>query len=157
MNDIKHWRGFTSSVNRITPDIIRKSYRLGYEWMAQRESKFLCILSKYSYFPKLIAVGKHHIDLSYCGEQVKSIKKYQKQLYEVLDILNKEKIIHRDINPKNLLELNNEIRLIDFGWSLFDGELDTPIKAHISLGGRYYSNRIWDDSKAVEILLAESK
>ena len=149
MNDTIYWKGFTARVKKISSDVVKKTYLFQFEWMVSREAKFLTQLNQYKCFPKLIAVGKNYIDMTYCGNRINSVKEYTEQSKNILSILKKEKITHRDVNPKNLLILNGVLYLIDWGWSLFDGEKDTPIKPPVQLGGGNYKYGVWDDALAM--------
>lgn len=75
-----------------------------------------------------------------------SIDEIFKQFDEILKILNEENIIHRDINPGNLLfdEKNKKIILIDFYWAITDSIKTTIPKSGIN--GIYGI----DDEKAFE-------
>ncbi len=52
---------------------------------------------------------------------------FYKELLNILKELFNNKIIHRDINPKNIIVRNKKPVLIDFGWAIkFDEEFYTP-------------------------------
>ncbi|RIB09257.1 kinase-like domain-containing protein [Gigaspora rosea] len=49
----------------------------------------------------------------------KKASRYIAQMAEALSYIHKKHVIHRDIKPENLLiDLNDEIKIADFGWSV---------------------------------------
>jgi len=154
----ERWKGYISTVTRISKDTVRKQYRPVFLWMKEREKHFLEILSIYTHFPKLLGVGNDYIDMNYCGEKVNNIKKYKDQKDFIIMPLMVNKIIHRDINKNNLLILNGKLMLIDFSWAISEYEKDTPIPAPRGvLGGIGYRPEslqgIWDDNKAFDKII----
>ena len=149
------WKGYTSVVERLNTDLVRKVFKKEYIWMVSREEEALKRLNKYKNFPKLISIGGNYIEISYCGIQAKQLDK--KQCLEVLSALKESKIVHRDIMPRNLLSKDRTIYLIDFGWCLFDGEKESPVIAPKRLGRHYYEHNKWNDEKAMQIIFAEMK
>jgi len=150
---IERWKGYTSVVERLNEDVVRKRFKQQFMWMIKREAEALNRLSKYKNFPKIVSVQDKYIDISYCGIQAKQIDRVQ--CLEILLALAETKIVHRDITPRNLLSKKGIIYLIDFGWCLFDGEKESPVVPPKSLGLRYYRHNKWDDKKAMEIVVLE--
>lgn len=155
---VTQWQGYTARITRISRAVVRKQFKHGFEWMVGREVECLRRLQKYENFPRLIGSGKNYIDMSYCGERGGKITDRQ-QCMTILEALKNEKIRVRDINPKNLLVYQNKYRLIDYGWAIYDSEVDSPVAAPKCLGGRWYEAHnqtgVWDDEKAMEIILKE--
>lgn len=148
------WSGYTATVERVGRNRLRKTYKQPFRWMAKREAECLRRLAKYDNFPKLLWEAGNYIDISYCGIRKKVNDK--KQCMNILKALEEQKIIVRDINPKNLLNLNGTIFLIDMGWATLDFEKDTPVPAPSILGGRWYEkNNKTNDKRAMEMCLNE--
>jgi len=149
----KTWQGFTCIVRRLDEDSVRKIFKQQFIWMIKREEEALKRLERYKNFPKLISVTEEYIDMSYCGVQEKIIDKTQ--CMQILLALRETKIVHRDVMPRNLLTKQDVIYLIDFGWCLFDNELETPIEAPKGLGKHYYEHRRWNDKEAMKKIFLE--
>ena len=87
----------------------------------KREIHILKILNKYErYFPKLIFSNDICIITEYVGEplnknNIPSNKLFQ--LNEILNILKKENMIHSDIKKEEIIVNNDNIFLVDFGWT----------------------------------------
>ena len=133
-------RATTSIIERISPNKIKKTYRDGYKWMCNREANFLRALDKYDNFPKLIEEGDNYIIMSFCGRHEYTDFDDNSQIKEILKALEIEGIIHRDLKHSNLLTLNKKLYLIDFGWSTWSHEKDTPIRASLSLHGSQFGS-----------------
>jgi serine/threonine protein kinase len=154
------FRGYTSEFRRLDNILIRKIYKPQWIWQKDREAEFLKILSKYNRYPKLSNIGTNYIDMTYEGTHVTNFKKYANQASSIIEPLLIEGITHRDITYRNvLINEDGDIRLIDFGFSLFRGELESPIPAPKCLGGKNYKpdseKGIWNDVRAVELLFSE--
>ncbi len=150
---ITRWKGYTARIKRLDNNTIRKVFKPEYTWMVKREEEVLKRLNGYNNFPKLISVENEYIDMTYCGNNKKLLSR--EQCMKILSALKEMKIVHRDITPKNLLVKEEMVYLIDFGWCLFDGETESPVKPPECLGLHYYKNGIWDDGKAMEMVLLE--
>lgn len=148
------WRGYTASIVRTTRTKMRKQFKPQFGWMAEREAECLRRMRNHDHFPKVFDVGKDWLDISYCGNRL-PIKDKQ-QCVDIMKALKECGIKHRDINPKNLLTMNDKLYLVDFGWSLMDDELDTPMAAPPVLGGRWYTGKSDDDETAMNIILTEA-
>jgi len=133
-------RATTSIIERVSPNKIKKTYRDGYKWMCSREANFLRVLDKYDNFPKLIEEGDNHIIMTFCGRHEYTDFNDNSQIKEILKALETEGIKSKDIKHSNLLTLNKKLYLIDFGWSIFNHEKDTPVPAPHSLHGSYFGS-----------------
>ncbi|KKZ64513.1 dual-specificity tyrosine-(Y)-phosphorylation regulated kinase [[Emmonsia] crescens] len=70
------------------------------------------------------------------GFSLKLIRRFTKQLLSTLVLLHKNKVIHCDLKPENVLlahPMHSEIRVIDFGSSCFENE-----KVYTYIQSRFY-------------------
>ena len=112
----------------------RKTYRIDLLWQMPREVEFLRRLSSYNGFPRVEGWADNAVWLSLCGKSIKSavegglsLVTVEKQLEVLMFVLSKEGIRHRDITANNLLwQPEKGLHLIDFGWSVWIDEKDTP-------------------------------
>ena len=113
----------------------RKTYRVDLVWQLQREFEFLKHLYNYSGFPKVKSWAEGILWMTHCGRSIKnavegglSVKKVEDQLAVLLFTLVREGIRHRDITAHNLLwHPERGLYLVDFGWSKWADEDDSPI------------------------------
>ena len=118
----------------MTEPLHRKTYRVDLVWQLQREYEFLQKLSLYHGFPRTTGWAEGVIWMSHCGRSVKEavkggllVKQVEDQLAVLLFTLVREGIRHRDITANNLLwHPEKGLHLIDFGWSTWMDEDDTP-------------------------------
>ena len=109
--------GLTSNVKRLNIDTISK--HSANSEIIENEIKILNKLTN-KHFPKLLSHTDHEILMSYCGQPLTKQnlpEDYSLQCEEILDSLVVADVIHRDINPTNLLVKGGIIMLIDFGYS----------------------------------------
>jgi hypothetical protein len=119
--------------------IIKKSGK-GQRFLMQNEVSILKRLEKYDYFTKVIdhIKGEDGDYLVLSKIEGKDLARYFKisnhdykllesGLDEILKILKKEKITHRDLRPHNLILGRDKIHLIDFQFSLIDQKA-IPVK-----------------------------
>jgi serine/threonine protein kinase len=106
-------------------------------------------LKDYPQFPKILKAGKDHNVIEWAGGRTRS---YQ-GLLEIVEILKKEGITHRDINPQNLCMKDGQLMLIDFGWALIDGEGDMNPPEGLGRGNYIYGE--WDDELAARRVMGE--
>jgi len=152
---LKTWRNaYTSVVNRINRTTVRKTYKPQFKWMAKREVECYRRLEGQKNFPRVVGHGDGYIDLPYCGSQ-QNIQGKKDQCETILLALEAAGLKHNDINPKNLLTLNNTIHCIDMGWATMDNEKDTPVPMPSVCGGKYYANNKGNDRKAMEISIRD--
>lgn len=131
--------------------------KVGTPWLIDNEYIFLKRLEKYDLFPKVLSYIKgekesvleitrlegNTIDDFFmwrnhlCSAYMKS---FVQEVCNIIDILRKEHIIHRDFIPQNLLILENgyrvRVNLIDFGWAIDEKEINTCRKP-LYLAGLY--------------------
>lgn len=105
--------------------------------IAEREAYFLNLFD-YEYFPKIInleieadyslltlekIVGKDFNDfIENLDTKSTSTQTFIQHCLNILEILQKHGIEHRDIRPDNLIIRDNKPVLIDFGWAIQKGE-----------------------------------
>ena len=126
--------GGIATIERITHDLVRKTFSKEFLWQKDREIKALNMMAKYNISPKVISFTEDSILMEYVGNYtrgrlVKNSPKYKTQINRIKECLNLEKIRHRDFREDHLLLHNSVIKLIDYGWCLFEGETDTPVPA----------------------------
>ncbi len=136
----------------------RKKYRLDSRWQQAREVAFLEKLSNYKGFPTVVEQQEGAILLTHCGGSVGKavrgglpVKQVEDQLVVLVATLVREGIRHRDITTFNL-QWHPEwgLHLIDFGWSTWADEDDTPI--HIPHVMRPWMCDLSDMEQVVETL-----
>jgi serine/threonine protein kinase len=109
----------------------------------ENEIKWLSYLQKYDCIPRLFATKIYKNDIYILMENIKgnsldnltlkeyifikkNFYKFKNELMNILDLLKKENLLHRDIRPHNLILLNNknelEVKLIDFQYMVKFGE-----------------------------------
>ena len=150
-------------------------FKVATKYLIDRAYKYLTELQNEPSFPKVIDYGEidddfSFIEISKC-EGVNPIEffkmpKYQHLPYimsfveetlNVILILVKHNILHRDLMPQNILvtEKNGKcsINIIDFGWAMDIGEENaiTPIE----LGGRYHDKNGYSDVYSLGIIATD--
>lgn len=144
--------------------------------LIDNEALFLKQLNGYSYFPQLLDYktdsSEHVIEISRKNGLKWDVffrKKHNnnkdtiyntiKQLLDILRILNKENIIHRDFMPSNILidKKGNliQVSLIDFGWATDTIHQFTCVTPE-GLGGIYAKAEGHNDLYSVAMLLQET-
>ena len=112
----------------------RKTYRVDLVWQLPREVRFLQHLRNYCGFPRVGGWTEDAVWMTHCGGSIKaaveqgiSVKKIEDQLAVLLFTLERASIHHQDITANNLLwHPERGLYLIDFGWSTWIDEDDTP-------------------------------
>lgn len=113
-----------------------KTYQPELRWQWGREVAFLERVKFSSNFPKPICYGDHSITFPWLGYDLANpetfglrLERIDVNLAFILRDLARYGIRHRDITPHNLIwdPTTEWIRLIDFGWSVWNWESDTPI------------------------------
>ncbi len=111
-------------------NVYRKTFnRPDLKWQRQRVIDFLKKLQGVEHFPDLIAVDEYAIYMDDCGVKLTDsipMSVLVSQLADVLVALGENGIRHRDITYDNLLWKDSTLHLVDFGWSLWAGEEETP-------------------------------
>lgn len=92
----------------------------------EREVRFMKELEDSPLVPNLLEVKEDGIVMTYGGKPI--VELTDKDIDDLLALLRKHKIIHRDIMPSNLLRKDGHIVLIDFGWAIKEGENYPPGK-----------------------------
>lgn len=119
------------------------------------------------HFPKLLEIKDNTITMNYCGEPI-SINNlpldYEIQCKEIINDLKACDIIHRDINPTNILVKNGVIIIIDFGFAgrlSNKNDLDLPNSrnnlprelGYITFRSPYRFDDIYSLNKSIEFII----
>eukprot|EP01124_Arcella_intermedia_P030589 TRINITY_DN6725_c0_g1_i5.p1 TRINITY_DN6725_c0_g1~~TRINITY_DN6725_c0_g1_i5.p1 ORF type:complete len:367 (-),score=21.89 TRINITY_DN6725_c0_g1_i5:22-1122(-) len=122
-------RGRTSDVYLVRnsqPATVMKCFKTNYLPFLQIELENLKQLVDCSNIPKVQFVAKEFLVLFPKGEPVRYFHpQYVRQLINLLCVVHSRGIVHRDIRPSNLLEVNGTIYLIDWGFATVTGSLNT--------------------------------
>lgn len=114
-------------------DTVVKTYRDDLRWQWGREVAFLRLVDGLRGFPNIVAVDDHSVTTAYAGEAAVTcwsltLTAWRDELSAILKTLSYRMIRHRDITQHNLLwSPSRGLTLIDFGWSCWDWEPDTPV------------------------------
>jgi GT2 family glycosyltransferase/SAM-dependent methyltransferase len=130
--------GFQSRIEA-SDRFVKKSRGNIYGYDPQREFLALKKIEREGIAPIPIELAKDYLimtklqgrpfDLS-CSRQ-----KYREEFKKIFKVLQKNRIIHRDIRPDNLfIGVDGHLYLLDFGWAVLDGDWYAPPK---TLGGMY--------------------
>lgn len=150
----------------------------GTDWIIANEYKYLKRLEKYKFFPKVVDYHRDEendnlwfleitrlrgvtvpVFFNNVNHQYsRYIKSFIKGSLNILEILNKESIIHRDYLPLNLIVSERgrrkvEVGLIDFGWAI-DRREQSP-KTPAFLGGHYAPDSGYSDLYSFGSVLIE--
>ena len=124
-----YWKGATSIVSKEEGIITKRQNSWEQYNLIENEVRLLS-KARSKHFPKVLSSKDNEIQIEDCGFPIteKNLPSdWAKQLIEILDDLKENAILHRDINPSNLLVKDGLIKLIDFGWARFkDDEPDNP-------------------------------
>jgi len=145
------YKGKGSVIRRINRNTVRKTFDNQTLWAMENEIKCLKRLKKFKYFPTIKKIGSNWYETNYCGEPITKINQL-KNIRTIVNILKQNNICHRDINPLNILELNGQLSLIDFGWAVIDKK-EPQDSIPKGLGRGYYDSNNFDDLIAVENLI----
>lgn len=130
-----YWKGCTSIVEKVNGNIIKKQINLLKYNLPQNEFDKLRDISSI-HFPRVYKDLDRAIEIEDCGEPLSSDNlpdDWEKQLNDILIDLKKNHIIHRDIRLDNLMVKYGIIKLIDFGWAVYEHE-EEELKPPSSLG-----------------------
>ena len=118
----------------VSDQLHRKTYRVDLLWQLPREVEFLQRLAGYNGFPRVKGWDEEAVWMTHCGRSINAEAwthggwdYLENQLAVLLFVLDREGIRHRDITANNLLwHPEKGLYLIDFGWSTWADEKDTP-------------------------------
>ena len=99
------------------------------KWQRQREIDFYRKLQGIPHFPDFEAADEEGIYITHCGEAIPAdadLDDVERQLGTILDLLEEAGIRHRDITANNLCWKDGVLYLVDFGWSIWEHEEDSP-------------------------------
>jgi len=140
------WNGIQADVTRIDRNTVIKRYKREYLWAKDIEVECLSRLRQFPCFPKILDCGDDWIEMNWVGNRAR-LPEHLSRLDEIVQILSSAKITHRDICPENLLYLDGQLYLIDFGWAVVDG-IEPPMTPPPRLGRDFYEYGDWDDATA---------
>jgi len=136
----RYWSrsGTTSIVERVTENAVKKTYKhKSFLWMKDREVEALSRLERYKHYPRVISVGEDHIIMDYVGLKGHVNRTMKDQGLEIIEELKSAGINNRDIRPCHFLSKGDGILyMIDFGWSIFDDEIESPKAPPGSIRGK---------------------
>ena len=130
----------------------KKRYKREYTWTRDIEIRCLRRLESFPHFPRLLDSGGDWIKIEWVGNRVTKRSQLD-QLDEIVRILSRSGIVHRDIIPSNLLFKDEQLFLVDFGWAIVDGK-EPPVKAPEGLAKGFYTYGEWDDARAAKKVCA---
>lgn len=118
--------------------------------LIQREIKFLKLMNG-RFAPELIDFGEDWILMKNAGVNLEKAlipRDCNQQINEITELLDQNAIVHRDIKPGNLLVLDGQLMLIDFGWSVFLHE--EPYLSPREMVGSVPRELVWNNKVALE-------
>ncbi len=145
-------RGATSVVSGNSEYVDKKQYRYKSYDLNANEARILKLLDS-KYFPKLLKEEEGSIRIEHCGSPLSAEnlpKDWRDQLHNILDELDRYKVVHRDVRLENLMIKDNQIKLLDFGWARLSDEPDGkhpdllgfPNQCPLGFNDRYSMNRV---------------
>jgi hypothetical protein len=164
-----YWKGATSIVQKENGFVYKKQTGYLSFPLLKNENDILKRLSGLSHFPSCRLNGDV-LEIEDCGNPLtqKNVPSdWRDQIHNILNILNKYGVSHRDIKSDNLVCKDGVISLIDFGWSVttekrggeFEGIennppscLGFPNKPSYGFDDVYSMNRV---EKQIEFMLEE--
>jgi len=149
--------GFQSQIE--AADRFIKKYKGGvYNYDPQKEFAALKKIEKEAIAPLPIQLAENYLIMTRLqGKPLDfsfSRTKCREEFKRILKVLNKNKIIHRDIRPDNLfVGADGHIYLLDFGWAIVDNNW---YPAPPTLGGMYQV-KDFDNKKSLELIFSKLK
>lgn len=154
---------YLSAVYEKTDSFVKK----GTPWLIENETRFLKQLEQYEQFPHIVAEGaddeEKWIEISrvpgvsmhqyfkkeYKHNTMREVRMCVEGVIEILKILRKEDIVHRDMTPDNIRVSEEQkgpskVGLIDFGWSVYTNEQENAVTPP-TLGGRFATKPLRSD------------
>lgn len=122
-----YWKGCTSVVERVNGNIIKRQTGYSKYNLSENEYNKLKDISS-SHFPRVYKLADKEIEIEDCGDSLTVDNlpdDWDKQFTEILDDLRRFSIVHRDIRLENFMVKHGVIKLIDFGWAVYEGELES--------------------------------
>lgn len=162
------WKKLSSGASGncyIKNNIVKKCYNEFFQKNVEDVIKKMCneinaltLLRKYKYFPKIIKVDwkKYIIYMNYVGEKIRKFSKNTLpknilfQLNQIKKALNKESIIHTDLNIRHFMLYKDTISLIDFEKVIIDKKMKTPYKKYDSTARNYTEKK-----RTMDVLIRE--
>ena len=90
-----------------------------------RELKWLTTMADFDGVPNVVNYGDNFIKMTYVGERVTKATipdDWKDQIEWILEVLFEYNCSHNDIKPEEILVLDGDLYLIDFGWALPIGD-----------------------------------
>lgn len=154
---------YLSAVYEKTDSFVKK----GTPWLIDNETRFLKQLELYEQFPHIVAEGaddeEKWIEISrvpgvsmhqyfkkeYKHNTMREVRMCVEGVIEILKILRKEDIVHRDMTPDNIRvsaeqKGPSKVGLIDFGWAVYANEQESAVTPP-TLGGRFATKPLRSD------------
>ena len=163
---------------KIVTKVYRKEnsfFKVATKYLIDREYKYLTELQNEPFFPQVVDYGEldsvfNFIEISKCEgidpisffrmpehQHLPYIKSFVEETLNVILVLIKHNILHRDILPLNILVTEKKgkcsVNIIDFGWTVDINEKNaiTPKE----LGGRYYDKNGYSDFYSLGIIATD--
>ncbi len=149
----QYWKGATSVVTKKDGKVVKEQNSWNEFNLIDNEYRILHNINS-THFPQVWKKEKA-IEIEDCGDSlsVNNLpKNWKRQLGEIVQELKDNNIQHRDIKPDNLMIKNEVIKLIDFGWARYYGEMDS---APSCLGFPYKPSDGWNDNFSMRKVIKE--